>query len=187
MANRKLMEFTFGPTAAAPDVVLAQATGNTFIYCEHDLSHADYVTLRLNLTKADADSGDTFIVRLQESWNQQVTWDTRAYMPVHAGDANPSATAPENYEIVIPCHEKARNADASREPDGSGGAVAVATSDYVDGPFPPIGRPTSWGTAMQVPRSQMASVRFWIAIADTGSNSDFRGSLILAADTHTYR
>lgn len=161
---------------------LASGAGSQTILStiDHDLSRAEALRLRLNLTAAATDAGDTLNIRLQE-YNGFV-WNTRARFPQYLGTATVSASAPESYEMTIPAQESISNSDKGYEPSGSAGATEILAGQVIPGPFQ-----SWWFNAAPAQAGQhlrQARYRFKIDVVDAGGqNANFGGILELWCDT----
>jgi hypothetical protein len=109
-----------------------------------DLSRVSALRFLFRITKADTDAGDTLEIRFQEKQDGTLDlWDTRLRSPTFLGTLSPSATAPEDYVMVLPCKQAMTAAETSFEPFTSAGAAEMAANSVRGGPLLGKYRPTN--------------------------------------------
>jgi hypothetical protein len=109
-----------------------------------DLSRASHLRFLFRLTKADTFLDDTMDIRFQErSDGTAADWDTRLRTPTYNGTMSPSAAAPTDYYMALPCKQAMTAAELSYEPTGSAGATEIAANSVRGGPLLGKYRPTN--------------------------------------------
>jgi hypothetical protein len=131
-----------------------------------DLSMARAVIVHITLTKADTGAGDILDVKFQDRVDE-LTWNTRARMPLFLGTLSPSSTAPETYQQTIVGKHQLTTGEESHEPTGSAGATELAVDSVAHGPLKKFLRTSSGRkTAHRV-----------VLVVTNGTAADFEGTI----------
>jgi hypothetical protein len=133
-----------------------------------DLSSADSLTLRAKITKAAEDAADTLNIRLQESPDGGVTWNTRARLAEITGDMSPSTSAPETREAMVQQFGALADAEEALEPSGSAGGTDLSAGTVRNGHLSPPSRTGGVRTS---------AWRLQVVVVDADDDAEFEGTL----------
>lgn len=129
-----------------------------------DLSRCSHLRFMFRITVADTDAGDLLDIRFQEvAFGTVPGWDTRLRSPTFLGTLSPSASAPEDYYMILPCDTPLTGTDMSYEPTGSAGATDIVANSVRSGPLLGKYRPTNGLEARH---------RLKLDTTDAGANSN---------------
>lgn len=117
------------------------ATDQTDLLPPLDLSRCQSIRAELSVTAVAEDDTDLLAVRVQSLAQNGVTWNTRAYFPVIAGDL--TIDDPEVRIMNVQNRVVIDSIEESYEATGSEGAVDLSPGQVRNGPFPAKYRTTA--------------------------------------------